>query len=441
MIRRRIFIVLLIAVSNVATFSHAAGEKLYGVHWWDYNYPNVGQGPTGGWSVETIVTNSVHQWSGAYFRDLYQQVATTHQANVITRIDYNWGQTVPAPTTMTAQNWSNRIFSEVINPLGDYSRRWVIGNEPNLISEGNGWASNQITPAGYAQIYKTVRDAIKAQRPQDEVLFAPVSPGGVVASVRWKDGNQWLAQAIDATLALPGGAIDGFAIHAYGNPTVNANTAVAEFRTDFSNQLAVIDSRGLTDVPVYMTEWNRATSTTGDLSANEQTSANFLRRSLINVDEWNRTPGNHNIVSLAWFIMNDTSGWEQYSIKWWKTRGNPVGHQHDLWTALMQSNSLQAGMVGTRPLADYNADSVVDAADYIAWRNAFGTNSPYVDGNRDSKVDAADYVLWRISAAIGGAGSTFLPVPESGVGSTLLSVTSFGILSRLPRRSHSASNQ
>lgn len=428
MIRALQIVAACCALMGFVPSSHAAGEKLYGVHWWNHVYPNAGVGPTGGWSVETVLTNSASWWQGWYFQPLYQQLATTHQAQIITRVDYNWGETVPAPTTMNAQIWANRVLSDIVEPLGAHSRRWVIGNEPNLLSEGNGWAASQITPAGYAQIYNTVRQVIKAQRPQDEVLFAPVSPGGVVAGVRWKDGNQWLAEAIDATLALPNGGIDGFAIHAYGNPFVNANTAVAEFRTDFSSQLAVIDSRQLKSAPVYMTEWNRATSTTGDLAANEQTSANFLRRSLINVDQWNRTLGNHNIVSLAWFVSDSRGGgWEQYGLEWWKNHGNPVGHQHDLSTALMQSSGLAAGMAGTRSLADFNVDAVVNAADYAAWVNAYGSTNYALalrNPNISDPINGGDYVVWRKFASAGGGSQANVPEPASIV-SLVLGVAAF----------------
>jgi hypothetical protein len=339
---------------SVACQASAAGEKLYGVHWWDYNYPNAGAGPDGGWSVETIVTNSAPWWQAPFFVPLYQQVTTAHNAAIVTRIDYDWGQTVPAPTTVSAQTWANAIVTDVVNHLGPYASRWVIGNEPNISGEGNGWASNQITPAGYAQIYSTVRQTIKAVRPQDEVLFAPVSPGGVIPGVRWKDGNEWLSEAIDATLALPGGAIDGFALHAYGGQSTAA-ASVAEFHNGYTSQLAVIDARtSLRQTPVYVTEWNRATATTGNLAANEQVTADFLAQSLVDVDNWNHTPGKHNIRALAWFIFNKDYGsdWNTYSIEWWQTQGNPAGSAGDLWTALMSESGLSAGVLGTRAVPE-----------------------------------------------------------------------------------------
>jgi hypothetical protein len=410
--------------------SHAAGGRLYGVHWWDYTNQAVGNGPQGGWSVETVLTNSDPWWQGWFFAPLYQQVNTTYDAEIVTRVDYQWGQTVPAPSTMSAGVWANKIISDVIGPLGSHASRWIIGNEPNIVGEGNGWPSNQITPVGYALIYHTVRQAIKAVRPQDEVLFAPVSPGGVIPGVRWKGGNDWLAEAIDATLALPGGAIDGFAVHAYGNPFVGAAQAVAEFRTSYTSQLALIDGRSLQHVPVYLTEWNRATSTTGNLTANEQVSADFLRQAILDVDAWNRIPGNHNIRSMAWYVNDGRGGWEEYSLLWWRSRGNPDGHPGDLWTALMDSSGPGAGVAGTRPITDYNSDGAVNANDWIAWREHFGrTDWIFADGNRNGIVDAADYVLWRKSMG-SPAAPTLLPVPEP---STVGLLTVAAILAALVR--------
>ena len=69
---------------------------------------------------------------------------------------------------------------------------------------------------------------------------------------------------------------------------------------------------------------------------------------------------------------------------------------------------------------DYNKNGVVDAADYVLWRNslnATGIGLP-ADGNGDNKVDSADYELWRANFGKTGApsatGGSFavLAVPE-----------------------------
>jgi cyclophilin family peptidyl-prolyl cis-trans isomerase len=73
-------------------------------------------------------------------------------------------------------------------------------------------------------------------------------------------------------------------------------------------------------------------------------------------------------------------------------------------------------------LADYNRNGIVDAADYVLWRNTRNTNvspSTGADGNGDGLVNDLDYAIWRSnfgnrSGVAGGSGSFLATVlPES----------------------------
>jgi hypothetical protein len=69
-------------------------------------------------------------------------------------------------------------------------------------------------------------------------------------------------------------------------------------------------------------------------------------------------------------------------------------------------------------VGDYNSDGVVNAADYIVWRNSFGqtgTGLP-ADGNGNQEIDADDYTLWKShfgqTMGSGGLTSPTATVPE-----------------------------
>ena len=92
------------------------------------------------------------------------------------------------------------------------------------------------------------------------------------------------------------------------------------------------------------------------------------------------------------------------------------------------------------PPGDYNLNGVVDAADYVVWRNTLTqTASPLgsgADGNANGTIDSGDFDFWR--ARFGnsvGAGTATVgsAVPEPGCFSFLL-VSALVGLSRCPRR-------
>jgi len=338
----------------VPTRMKADSAWLYGIHWWGYTQgqpidttpASLLDCPTyGGWDVETVVTHSgTSWWEPAYFVPLYQYLYTRN-VTPITRIDYNGGQTGPSPTNPDYAAWPTSCVNAV-NALRSYCHLWIIGNECNLLAEGNSWPNNQITPADYATIYRNVRNAIRSSalpNPANPhlVLIAPPSPGGVISGTRWISGTNWLSQVIDN---IPISEIDGFAIHSYGG-------TVAEFHSGYVDQLTVIDNKGLADRPVYMTEWNRA-ATPGN-ATEEAAAAQFCRDAYLDVRTWNQGNGHHNIICMAWFTYDANqqagNGWNRYSIEYWRGDGNPLGNSGDLYTAFEQTVDLRypAGIVGT----------------------------------------------------------------------------------------------
>jgi hypothetical protein len=68
-----------------------------------------------------------------------------------------------------------------------------------------------------------------------------------------------------------------------------------------------------------------------------------------------------------------------------------IGEVEDYYLA----NSVQQSVITTLP-GDYNGDKTVNNADYLVWKNSFGsTTNMTADGNGDGRIDAADYGIWR----------------------------------------------
>lgn len=85
---------------------------------------------------------------------------------------------------------------------------------------------------------------------------------------------------------------------------------------------------------------------------------------------------------------------------------------------------------------DYNADGIVNIADYTVWRDSLGQVGATLaaDGNGNETVDAADYAVWRDNfraTAIPSAPPSAIAVPES-TSSLLLAFSLIG-LGRIPR--------
>jgi hypothetical protein len=94
----------------------------------------------------------------------------------------------------------------------------------------------------------------------------------------------------------------------------------------------------------------------------------------------------------------------------------PAGFQ---WSIAYNASDVVLSVVGLGLAGDYNGNGIVDAADYLVWRDsmgAMGSGLP-ADGNGDQVVDQDDYFMWRsnFGRTVGessSAGAALAGVPE-----------------------------
>jgi autotransporter-associated beta strand protein len=120
-----------------------------------------------------------------------------------------------------------------------------------------------------------------------------------------------------------------------------------------------------------------------------------------------------------------------------------AGYTVDYGTLSNSQITLNFAGTGGVP-GDFNQNGVVDAADYVLWRNSVGPGSlPNEGGISPGTVDMADYDFWRsrFGATSGaGAGSVAQGVPEP-VTVIMLCMAAFAMTGCWPRRSNHQSGR
>ncbi|MEN1681834.1 MAG: hypothetical protein AAGJ46_19815, partial [Planctomycetota bacterium] len=84
------------------------------------------------------------------------------------------------------------------------------------------------------------------------------------------------------------------------------------------------------------------------------------------------------------------------------------------WRLRETARAIDLVIVSALP-GDYNADGVVDTADYTVWRDALDTPGllAAADGDTDGDIDVDDYVIWRNNFGATLAGAAVTPEPVS----------------------------
>ena len=92
-----------------------------------------------------------------------------------------------------------------------------------------------------------------------------------------------------------------------------------------------------------------------------------------------------------------------------------TGPHADLFEVQSFGTTLVLETVGGSLAGDYNGDSVVNAADYVIWRDTLGSTVDLRgDGDGNGVVTQADYLFWKVRFGNSTAGAATTAVPEPG---------------------------
>jgi PKD repeat protein len=199
----------------------AQSPYIYGVHDHDpspQEYLNrIEAGGATGWVTATVAIGAdPNDHGGGDFSFLANRGHT-----VVVRINYGYCPNGTIPEPARYDNFAQRAANYVANSTG--ANIWIIGNETNLAGEWpleNGHLS-YVSPQDYATLFRKVYNAIKAVRPDHQVVsqalapFAgPYNPGSTCGYSH--DGNplnwaQYMNQMLTAIKST--GGLDGIAVH------------------------------------------------------------------------------------------------------------------------------------------------------------------------------------------------------------------------------------
>lgn len=318
------------------------------------------------------------------------------------------------------------------NTTDDRARRYV---EMDLLNEHEHQPKywNVYGPAGIADIYNEAASAVTAAGANAKLFLNEYN----VLQYGADNYGNWYRQDVEA-LANNGGAIGGIGVQYYPFFVGDSNAhSPARINQIFQN-LAV------TGLPIALTEFgvqtNNSTTTTQAATYLTDTmrmvfgspdTTTFTTWGFWANDVWSQAP----LAALFDANWNLTPAGVAYEalMNQWSTditlpvdsngRINFAGFYGDYDVTMnghTYSLSLQKGTAAYSLVVapgDYNADGIVDAADYVVWRSSLGSTTDLrADGNGDRVVDDADFDIWRSFLGTSyAAGSTIaVQVPETG---------------------------
>ena len=155
----------------------------------------------------------------------------------------------------------------------------------------------------------------------------------------------------------------------------------------FAADLLVGFSRKLTDFSILYAPQELACDSSATMRATAYMNSSFVGTNTMVADP----PGTWPTATLG---FSSISGFNNVVVHY--DQRPPTGG--DWGPIFMADNMNVTSAPFVPPPGDYDANGIVEPADYVVWQNAFGTNmSPGTgaDGNGNGVVDAADYTVWR----------------------------------------------
>lgn len=299
------------AAAPPAASSDSESGNLAGVHWYSGDKDMIGD--RGGWNVETVCGLD----QGGQIDTAMQNArrAKEHGLTNIIRLDWRGGCPVPKDSAQF-QEYGDR-FIDLVKQFSGVARHFIVGNEPNIES----FINAQRYAAAFTYIYNR-----KKEMPAGILLLACCSATfspNVNAEGKFADGTylDWMADMCSRI-----SQVDGFAIHAYGDPTQgNADPRQPCNRNNwpfdggfqsFRDQAKVIAKKWGDSKPLYITECNTDTNGLDAPNPVDTYQSGWLLKAYEAVRAYNADRGGLPPVrALCWFVDRDDGQWASFSLR------------------------------------------------------------------------------------------------------------------------------
>ncbi len=294
------FVLMVVFLSCCVSYARVTWYTPYqwGIHTWTGGAKTLLSGKTG-WCVQTILSTDSGRSSE------YQNIIN-EGFHLIIRINWSYDPqqgTIPKNSSDWNQFASN--CAARVNEYKEYCNVWIIGNEPNIPSEGN------ISCSNYCACFKIVRNAIKNVQPDAIVCAAGLSPTPGL-SLNADNANYQNQGSNDRNYFWQmcnylANDVDGYSLHTYGIDEDPRDDSDWEFHA-YRKYISIMNQNAYARVkPVYVTETNIGGNDTESRYSN---TSDWIKWAYEDTTWWNNNK-QHGIQCLTWFVYYSTfNNWD-----------------------------------------------------------------------------------------------------------------------------------